>query len=647
MRQELRILGWRYENIRGGLRDVEIDLGDPPVRWTLVQMPNGTGKTTTMSLFRAVLAGEPLSPRTVGDLRSSDDAVRGQFELRISVDGKTYRLQLRLDYRAGTAQHWTARSEVRGGGLEEGSLLPNDLRRLLTREFTRLFVFDGELAKEIRTVGKERAAEAIRTLYRLERLDEVSLQVARLVEQRQQKAASVSTATERKGVTRWTNAVQAALAKRAELQAAVRSGQGRRKALATLAKDLRTQIDGHVEQDGTLKRRREELAVARGNIDKAVLEATAEGLSVLRSPGKLHPRIFERLHALGGKLNQLKLPKTISAEFFRELAEQPVCVCGRPLGHAERQAVLDGAGGYLAEDQIAVINAMKQALRTAVNDGSDYTSLTATLREKLKELQRNKTAHDQLELERIEAGDVELEALRLRERQALDELTRVEEALERLTTKDGTRHRQLGLDNDNNLPLCEIELKRCREKLATATDTRRFMLQADYVRSVVDQVGGRALDLLRERVRVATNVKLSHLVPSEALHVGRIAGALELGSPGSAHKSDVSEGQSLAVAYAFLTSLLTDAPYQLPFIVDSPAVSLDTRVRREVGELIPDLFGQMIMFVISSEKEGFADAFYGREDVRYLTLWRESETITAAQEGLECFRSFHVRAEAS
>jgi DNA sulfur modification protein DndD len=490
-------------------------------------------------------------------------------------------------------------------------------------------------------VGKERAAEAIRTLYRLDKLDDVSRQVSRLVDEKQQRAASVSTASERKGVTRWSNAVDSAMARKVELQRVIRARQARLKVLEEQARELRAQIIGHVEQDGTLKRRKEELAAARVDIDVAIVQATADGLAVLRSPGKLHPRIFDRLHSLGSKLNQLKLPKTISEEFFRELAEQERCVCGRPLGHLERQAVLDGAKAYLAEDQIAVINAMKQALRNAVNDGSDYSALTATLRQKLKELQRNKTANDQLELERIEAGDAEVEVLRVRERQVLDESRQVEETLERLTTKDPARQRQLGLDHDTNLPLCVAELRRCQEKLATATDTWRFMLQAEFVRSIIDRVGATALELLRERVRLATNEKLAHFAPSEALQVGRIAGSLELGSPGNALKSDVSEGQSLAVAYAFLTSLLTDAPYQLPFIIDSPAVSLDRRMRQEVGQLIPELFGQMIMFVISSEKDGFAEAFYGRKGVRYLTLWRETEDITATRVGLAAFKAFH------
>ena len=118
-------------------------------------------------------------------------------------------------------------------------------------------------------------------------------------------------------------------------------------------------------------------------------------------------------------------------------------------------------------------------------------------------------------------------------------------------------------------------------------------------------------------------------------------GAIELGSSGLAAMGGVSEGQSLAVAYAFLTSLFEDAPYRLPFIVDSPAISLDVAVRREVGELVPELFDQMIMFVISSERPGFADAFYTRSGVRYVTLWRTSEEATEVSYDADVFRTFH------
>jgi hypothetical protein len=69
---DVRLIGWRYKNIRGGLDGLQIDLGNPPSHWTLIQMPNGMGKTTTMQLLRAAFSGMQLDEGIVRDFRSSD-----------------------------------------------------------------------------------------------------------------------------------------------------------------------------------------------------------------------------------------------------------------------------------------------------------------------------------------------------------------------------------------------------------------------------------------------------------------------------------------------------------------------------------------------------------------------------------------------
>ena len=91
-------------------------------------------------------------------------------------------------------------------------------------------------------------------------------------------------------------------------------------------------------------------------------------------------------------------------------------------------------------------------------------------------------------------------------------------------------------------------------------------------------------------------------------------------------KGGASEGQKLAVCYAFLTALLSEAPFGMPFIVDSPAVSLDLTLRATVGSLIPPLFEQLIVFVISSEREGFADAFKDNPGATFKTISFERDT---------------------
>jgi len=638
MAMELKVKGWKYQNIRGGIRDLSIDLDDDP-RWTLIQMPNGTGKTTTMSLLRAALTGVDLTATEVAELRADDSAETGEFELRLEIDGEPYRINIALDFLGRRCSFSTTRAQLQSGGSEQGWHLPPQLRRLLTPEFTRLFVFDGEFAKDIRAVDKDRTTKSIRTLYRLDQLDALRDDVRKLVAEEQERAADLTRAKEQKGITRLSNALEEAklILDMLELQQ-----RTLRKEQATKTKrleDIGKAIADRTAQDEQYKRRMDGLTAQVETLNTAIGELTTTGLSVMRSPTKISPELLKRLRSLGDRLTTLQLPKTISVEFFHELARAEKCVCDRDIGEAESAAILAGASKYLAEDQITVINRMKKAVRETDATGEEFGDCARELRTKLRERRSIEQQIDQLQQEKVAEGDTELQSLLKEQIEFGDRLNRIEQLLKTLTSTDRQVHLQA--DWGENIHLCRAEVKTRAKKLATATNTYNFVMAADKMKGLIDLVAAEALEGLRESVREATNQKLARLVTGEPLQVSRIGSALELSSEGLAAKGGVSEGQSLSVAYAFLTSLLSAAPYKLPFIVDSPAVSLDTQVRREVGDVIPELFDQMVMFVISSERDGFADAFYPRADVRYITIWRDGTSTSQMREGLSEFQSFH------
>ena len=86
------------------------------------------------------------------------------------------------------------------------------------------------------------------------------------------------------------------------------------------------------------------------------------------------------------------------------------------------------------------------------------------------------------------------------------------------------------------------------------------------------------------------------------------------------NRKAASEGQSLAIAYAYIGSLFDESSFRFPFVIDSPAVSLDLSVRKEVSEILPILFEQLVIFVISSEVANFADTYYNLSDVIFYTI---------------------------
>jgi len=636
---DLRILGWTYKNIRG-MRELEVTLGSPLPRWSLIQMPNGTGKTTTLTLMRMALAEEPPTPEQVRSFRPDETTKGGEFNLRLRVDGENVWLYLKFDYHTGSLSRFTSRTAQ--GGMEAGLRLKRPLQKMLTPTFTKLFVFDGELAKSIRDISKDEAAKAISTLYRLdsiERLERVAGEILR-----RDQTANVSTD---KGLSNLQGRLRNALDQLETLKSRKKELERQRARLEKEMAALQVRRDERISSSANLKQRLEEVNAKRNDIAKLTFEATEKLAQLGRNPAAVSARLQDRLHDLSSRLQKLKLPRTTSVEFFRELALSAECICGRSIGPHEKETIERRANEFLGEDQVGVINAMKDALRHSEADTSAVRDLVDTLKSQLRARQEVDNEYDLIVMERHEQGDEELDQIQRDLTDRADKLRQAERQLRVLTASAKHEQDALECDEDNNIILCDRHVRERQAALSDATNTMRLQKQTEYVQEVLEQVVRVSSDQLRLRVQRATNEKLKTILPGEQLRVKEIGNSLLLHTDTLTSKESVSEGQSLAVAYAFLASLFEDAPYNLPFVVDSPAVSLDSKVRREVAELIPNLFGQAIFFVISSERDGFAESFYDRPDAKFITVQTDRNGKTTAQEGITAFRSFHSKDDES
>jgi len=637
---QLRVLGWRCRNIRGNLRDVTIDLGDDPPRWTLIQMNNGGGKTTTMTLIRAALTGRPLDAETVKGFRPDDGESTGSFELRLQIDGRLHVVTMNFDYGSGEHSYTTARAAEVGGGLLDRHKLPEDVRILMTPEFAELFVFDGELARKIRSSSSDRASRAIRTLYGIDRLGALHETIDRLLEQQQKKVANVTQAKDKRHVERLRGELQAAKDKLSALEAQ-RDGfaQERNQARAECDR-INKEIGEKIGQNEEAERELGELDGKLKKADGIIQVETIELRSKLQSPFLASPRSLERLRGLSAQLKELQLPESATAEFFQELAESTHCVCDEKITPEIREKIRQKAATFMAAEESGVVNSMKTLVRTAEVDPSELDQPVATLRGRIRERHKIKQTLDAKRAAYIAAGGEELTALKTKADQFERDVGRLDEQIERLETSDVDYQITHGLGWEHNIPKCKAHVSECDARYNTATDTHKLLVQSRIAQKVLKLIENEALSLLREKVRAATNVKLAQLVPAEQLEVVRIGSALELSARNLARKDNVSEGQSLSIAYAFLASLFETANHRLPFIIDSPALPLDAEMRREVIKVVPELFEQTIMFVISTEREHFAEAFYGRADARFITLVRKPGGYADQLEGEEAFESF-------
>ena len=116
MSQVVEILGWSAEGLR--CPDHEISLKKPeskkPSPVTLIQMPNGTGKTTTLTMLRAVLSGEVerWAPKKVREFRRPGrGAESGSFLASLLVNDKRLTFDAEFDFEEGSVELKTTYGE--------------------------------------------------------------------------------------------------------------------------------------------------------------------------------------------------------------------------------------------------------------------------------------------------------------------------------------------------------------------------------------------------------------------------------------------------------------------------------------------------------------------------------------------------------
>ena len=198
---DVRLLGWTAQGLR--CPDHEVSLtrpGDIPYHVSLIQMPNGTGKTTTLELIRAALSGPGVwtDPQSVAEFAPHGTAGEdGKFDVRLMVDGER-RFTIEMTFRFDTGKvdfHTTWR------GVETEFLRPEPLLRVLTPEFVPFFVFDGELAPALLDPKKTQAREALEVQFQLTSLNHFSV----LMEQYWEDRTRNSTVKSEKGLTQRIN----------------------------------------------------------------------------------------------------------------------------------------------------------------------------------------------------------------------------------------------------------------------------------------------------------------------------------------------------------------------------------------------------------------------------------------------------------
>jgi DNA sulfur modification protein DndD len=622
--------GWRASGLR--CPDMEIDFGVNVMerQICLVQMPNGTGKSTIIELIGACLTGEKLSHERVRALQEIDGSNdKGTFELHLLVatgEGREVTpldFHLDLDFTTETYEYRTLR-DVRSG-LDFGWVPPLALRPFLNNRCVDVFVFKGDRVFNLLDSTRNDAEASIKAFFGFSAVEELLAAIDQEFANRNSGNGTTDTAVTRRrnDLQKWHTHLVALRSELTDLQARKRDADNHLSA----RRDQYTNIVGRHKQYKT------EIARLTQELDHARLElsnSSARALGVLRNPIFVDKAIGQLLSTLKSNLDTLKLPGT-SVEFFRELTQQESCVCDRPMVETARQAVLANAKGYLSDDHVMIVNGIKKDVENFSIRASEQRQENAfmSLENASLELRRKEQ-----ELVRInaqladESTDEERNAISQYEF-ALREAADIDNLINELTG-DSDVSVVVAMRSEpqlcRNIRVVERVTNERERALAESQDTVREFNAKESLKRILSDSSRIALSELGTTLAMSSNQTLEAILPAGTpLKVLSIKKNITLGFQ-ERTQTQASGGQNVAVAYSFSTAVLEKSGARFPLVVDHPVTALQESARREMAISLSRLCHQFVGFVIDTEKPGFLDALRASGiSLKLFTIYRNIE----------------------
>lgn len=652
------LAGWEAEGLR--CPDHKVSFEQEPERVypvSLVQMPNGTGKTTTLHLLRTALSGAAdggvwQASQVRALCKRGNESGVGVFRVSLLVDGRRVTICLNFDFDQGTVNYTTTLPS----GMKNGFRPPQAIEKFLVPQFVNFYVFDGELAEHLLSREYTDAQSVIENLFQLSLLNDVSVAIRQYYDAQ----TAGRSATEERGLARRRNRVEVLRARvdqmKAEKAEVIRQYEATKKTLARNKAKFDEALEKQREHGERVHTAHMELSAAQS----VVKSLSADLLRRIRDPYALAGSLGAEMMHLKLSLDRVKLPESTAKEFFEELAEENKCVCGRELNDEYRQTIRERARHYLGSDDVAFLNALKSDVATSVGPDSSVheKDLDAKIESLLLAIRKEdecRTASNSLESEAV-AADPRLQEPKAEIKRLEDEVNTLDAERQRYDSMDESA----GDERTFGIRVLERRLEDAERKLAEIANTIGLRKQRDVLVRIMEVALEKARLGIGQEICEEANRRISEVMPDNAIRIQHVDRCLVLeGQEGG------SAGETLSVAYAFLATLFNRVEHQLPFIVDSPANPIDLRVRTKVAELIPKLTRQFVAFTISSERQAFIapmEEALGKP-IQFLTLFRRGPadlersaqaqgSVESTKDGLlvagkEFFCGFHLDEEES
>ena len=541
----IKILGWKASGFRCPDHEINLEKStNKPYNVSLIQMPNGTGKTTTLNLLQAALSGVATSwkKEEVKEFQKRDSLSNSaEFEIKLLLNDKFMTIIMHFDFEGGSVHYKT----TYGSGQKDGFRPPREFDKFLSENFVKFYIFDGELADKLLSKDHGNAEDVIKNLFQLNVVD--TLKTA--IDKHWEKQTEKETSTEGRGLARAKNDLAM---KQYKLKKYINEQNILQKEIDGYQKDLegkenkfKEEIDKsekyHIEFNG-FNKELHQLEQQKSKLVSYILESMTD-------PYSLSISVANELHEFKDSLDRVQLPETAAREFFQELAEETECVCGRPIDDHIKSEILNRANQYLGSDDVSLLNSIKTSIEDSV--GLSKTQAREDLSKEVENLNdvMSSIKDVQLDLESLKSdfqeGNPEIETI-------ANEINEIKESI--VNTNNDLQKYIDPLFEEFNIEKLRKGVEEDEKKVAIRTNTVSLNNKRKKLKEILSVAHREAKLNISSEITRETNEKIIQLMPHNHIRIEKIQRHIILEK-----QSGGSVGEQLSVAYAFLSTLFQRA----------------------------------------------------------------------------------------
>ena len=629
---ELKIISWESKGLR--CPDGKVDLCENGYkRFNFIQMPNGTGKTTYLELIQYALSGfliHETSEQIGKYFHIANTSEESFFELIVDSNSEkvTFRIDFKFDKEGILNNPKQGKSKVKYstsyagiGGLKPGHNPPKEMKKMLTHEFIKLFVFDGEFANKLFDPADSKAFQCLDSICQLNILDNMEKSLDTYFKN-QVIESDKSKAKTKAGITTAIKEKEKLEKIRDDL---VNKLENSEKEIQRINKEI-INLDKAISDDGSLQGNlKNELQNKKEILDKLSTEYdlfVKDYFDVIKNPINLEEKFVSALDIVQENLYKLKIPASATKAFFEELVDDKDCICDREMDKKAISAINKNKDKYFDEDRAGIYNSLKTDIREKLNSKDFDKEILNKKNNEFQNLKDQKDSADsdyQLALENVKQSATSDLAEKMKNRE-LKDLQRKELQKE---IDEINNDSEENINKTKSIKALNKQIKKQDEVIDQIQGNITLRSDVDKMKAICKNIKIDVKKIVKQKIIEDCNYELKKIFTgNKLLQIEDIEEYITL-----QNQSSGSEGQKLSVGMLYLSVLLARENVNFFTIFDSPCGKIDLHVRKDLSEPMVDLVknnGQFITFVQSGERADFTttiENLVSDKEILHLTIF--------------------------